>query len=53
MYFRGVSERGLLNPWHSANFTCDPHKEWGEKPTTKTVVNIFLITKKNPFKSPG
>ena len=46
VYVRGVSERVLLNPWYSTNFTCDIHKEWGEKPTTKTVVNIFSITKK-------
>ena len=36
-------ERVLLNPGYIINFTCDHHKEWGEKLTAGNVVNKFLI----------
>ena len=42
VYVRSVSERVLLNPGHSNNFTYDLHKEWSEKLSAKTKVNIFF-----------
>ena len=38
IYVRGVSERVLLNPRYSTNFTCDLYKEWGENLAARTVV---------------
>ena len=47
VYVPSVSERVLLqNSGYITNFTCDLHKEWGEKLTAKNAVNIFLITNK-------
>ena len=42
VYVRNNSERVLLNPGYSTNFTCDLHKEWGETLAVRTVVNIFF-----------
>ena len=39
VYARSVSERVLLNPGDSTNFTCDLYKEWGEKLAARTVIN--------------
>ena len=35
-----ISERALLNPEYSTNFTCDLYKEWGEKLAARTVINV-------------
>ena len=42
VYIQSVSDRVLLNPRYSTKFTCDPHKEWGEKLAARTVVHIFF-----------
>ena len=39
--------RVLLNSGYSANFTWDLHKEWGEKLTTRTLVNNLLESMNN------
>ena len=44
VFVPSVSETVLLNPGYITNFTCDLHKEWGEKLTTGNFVNKFLIT---------
>ena len=42
VYVWSVSERVLLNPGYSTNFTYDLHKEWGEKFAASTVGNVFF-----------
>ena len=32
VYVRSVSKRVLQNPGYSTSFTCDLHREWGDKP---------------------
>ena len=44
-YVRSVSESEFLNPGYSTNFTCDLHKECGEKLAARTVVNLFFNNK--------
>ena len=42
MYVQSVSQRLLLNPGYSNNFTCDLYKEWSEKLSARTGVNNFF-----------
>ena len=39
---QSFSERMLLNPGYRTNFTCDLHKEWDEKLTTRAAGNKYF-----------
>ena len=45
VYVRSVSEKVLLNPGYSTNFTCDLRKKWSEKLAARTVVNVIFNNK--------
>ena len=47
VYVQSISERILLNLGYSTCFTCDFHKEWGEKLAARNVLNIFSNNEQN------
>ena len=45
VYAQSISERVLLNPKYSTNFTCNLHRELSEKLAARIVVNMFFHKK--------